>query len=77
MPVKFIYHLIVQYPNDEVEKLSFDKVNNILNFEKFKDLDLTYNKIRYLYNTGTRKVHNNHIFSVIREKIDMNKCLIT
>lgn len=77
MPVKFIYHLIVQYPNDEVEKLSFDKVNNILNFEKFKDLDLTYNKIRYLYNTGTRKVHKNHIFSVIREKIDMNKCLIT
>ena len=78
MPTRYIYHLVVQYPQtNEIEKLDFEQIQHILNFEKFKDLKLTPNKLRYLYNTGTRKIHGNHVLSLIREKVNQNICIIT
>ena len=74
MPALFNYKLTIK-SDKSTDEFNFNNIKQILKDQRFAHLGFTKNKMYYCINKG-RKLFNDEIISLTREKIDLNDCLI-
>jgi len=74
MPALFNYKLSIK-SDKSIDEFNFKNIKEILKDERFAHLGFTKNKMYYCINKG-RKLFNDEIICLTREKIDLNECLI-
>jgi hypothetical protein len=74
MPALFNYKLSIK-SDESTDEFNFKNIKEILADERFSHLGFTKNKMYYCINKG-RKLFNDNIISLKREKVDLNECLI-